>query len=135
MADERNRLLVVEDNPAEARLIGFVLEQAGYDVTVASNGRTAWDFLNCEQFDLLVSDFTMPGMTGGELCARMRRDPRLAEIPVILLTARAFELNALMRQSQTSVSAVIGKPFSPRELKQRVRECLAGRALIDQPAD
>ena len=135
MAHEKKRLLVVEDNPAEAHVIAFVLEQAGYDVTVASDGRTAWDFLNREEFDLLVSDFTMPGMTGGELCARMRRDRRLAEIPVILLTARAFELNSLMSQCPVSVSAVISKPFSPRELKQKVRECLAGCATVDWPAD
>ena len=132
VANEGKRLLVVEDNPAEAHVIGFVLRQDGYDVTVVSDGRTAWDLLNSEEFDLVVSDFTMPGMTGGELCARMRKDGRLSEIPVIFLTARAFELNSLMRQSRISVSAVISKPFSPRELKQKVRECLAGCATVDQ---
>jgi CheY-like chemotaxis protein len=135
MADEGKRLLVVEDNPAEAHVIGFVLRQAGYDVTVASDGRTAWDLLNGEEFDLVVSDFTMPGMTGGELCARMRKDGRLIEIPFILLTARALELKSLVHQSQMSVSVVISKPFSPRELKQRVSECLAGCATVDWSAD
>lgn len=134
-AHEEKRVLVVEDNSAEAHVIGFVLEQAGYDVTLLSDGRTAWDLLNSEKFDLVVSDFTMPGITGGELCARMRKDGRLTKIPIIFLTARAFELHSLMRQSEISVSVVISKPFSPRELKQKVRECLEGCATVDRPAD
>lgn len=135
MADKGKRLLVVEDHPAEARVLDFVLRRAGYDVTVASDGRTAWDLVNSEEFDLVVSDFTMPGMTGGELSARMRRDGRLAEIPVILLTGRALELKSLVRQGQMSVDMIISKPFSPRELKKKVGECLAGCATVGSSAD
>jgi CheY-like chemotaxis protein len=135
MADKGKRLLVVEDHPVEARVIDFVLRQAGYDVTVASDGRTAWDLLNSEEFHLVVTDFTMPGMTGGELSARMRGDRRLAEIPVILLTGRTLELNSLAGQGPMSVGMVISKPFSPRELKKKVRECLAGCARVDCSTD
>ncbi len=128
MAEEGRRLLVAEDNRAEAHIISFVLGEAGFSVTVASDGQTAWELLDTHDFDLVVTDFTMPGMNGGELCVRMRNDERFAKIPIILLTARSVETDSLLRQSEMLVDAIVSKPFSPRKLKQKVCECLEGCA-------
>lgn len=124
MREESHRILVVEDNVAMLGVIRFMLERAGFQVAGADCGQTAWELLSQQDFDLVVADFQMPGMTGGELCRRMRKDARLAGIPLILLTAKGFELDVEHYRNVESVSAVMFKPFSPRELVRRVKEYL-----------
>ena len=123
MADKR--ILVAEDNVAMAGVIRFNLQRAGFAVTLASSGSIAWDLLCQEDFDLLVTDVQMPGLTGGELCLRLRQDPRLAALPVLLLTAKGLELDTDYYLRQLGVRAIIPKPFSPREMIRTVQECLA----------
>ncbi len=125
MIDSRNRILVAEDNVAMLSVIRFTLERAGFEVTTAPSGQAAWDLLQQHEFDLLVSDFQMPGITGGDLCQRVREHPRLAAMPVILLTAKGLELDLTRYRDQLSVSAIMAKPFSPRELTRTVQDCLA----------
>ncbi len=125
MSEKPKRILVAEDNTALLAVIRFNLEKAGFEVTTAKCGRTAWNLLKEQDFDLLVSDFQMPGMTGGELCRRIRDDPRLAPLPVLLLTVRGFEPEVTRYVEELSVSAVMSKPFSPRELTRTVWDCLA----------
>ena len=125
MSEERRRILVVEDNVAMLGVIRFKLERAGLRVVCAHCGQTAWELLSQHDFDLVVADFQMPGMTGGELCRRKRQDARLAETPLILLTAKGFELDLDHYRNVQSVSAVIFKPFSPQELVHTVNRCLA----------
>ncbi|MHC4399570.1 MAG: response regulator [Planctomycetota bacterium] len=123
------RILVAEDNTAMLGVIRYVFQKAGFDVTPAKCGESAWSFLSENDFDLVVSDFQMPGMTGGQLCERMRNDPRHAETPVILLTAKGLELDRSYYYDVLSVSAIMSKPFSPRELTQTVHNCLAAAAV------
>jgi CheY-like chemotaxis protein len=125
MTESRKRILVAEDNLATLSVIRFTLEKAGFEVTAAPSGQAAWDLLERYDFDLLVSDFQMPGITGGELCQRIREHPRLAPMPVILLTAKGLDLDATRYRDQLSVSAIMAKPFSPRELTRTVQDCLA----------
>ena len=125
MSEESQGILVVEDNVAMLGVIRFKLERAGFRVVGADCGQRAWELLSQDDFDLVVADFQMPGMTGGELCRRMREDARLVEIPLILLTAKGFELDLEHYRDVQSVSAVIFKPFSPRELVHTVKRCLA----------
>lgn len=127
MREESHRILVVEDNLAMLGVIRFKLDRAGFRVAGADCGQTAWELLSRNDFDLVVADFQMPGMTGGELCRRMRKDARLAEIPLILLTAKGFELDVEHYRNVESVTAVIFKPFSPRKLVRTVQECLGVR--------
>lgn len=125
MTESRKRILVAEDNVAMLSVIRFTLEKAAFEVTTAPSGQAAWDLLERHDFDLLVSDFQMPGITGGELCQRIRQHPRLAPMPVILLTAKGLELDATRYRDQLSVVAIMAKPFSPRELTRTVQDCLA----------
>jgi two-component system, OmpR family, alkaline phosphatase synthesis response regulator PhoP len=119
------RVLVAEDNVATASVISFNLKSAGFEVIQAASGETAWSLLQQQPFDLLVTDFQLPGVNGGELCQRIRNDPRLAAFPVILLTAKGLEIDTAHYRESLQVSAVLIKPFSPRRLTQLVQETIA----------
>ena len=123
---QEKHILVAEDSAATNRVICHILESAGFKVTAARSGQRAWELLKDHAFDLVVSDFQMPGMTGGELRRRMQQDARLARIPVILLTAKGYELDKT--DGKLSVVAIMPKPFSPRELLRTV-------AAVFEPAD
>jgi two-component system chemotaxis sensor kinase CheA len=86
--DERQRrVLIAEDSITSRMLLKNILESAGYDVTTAVDGAEAFASLRSEDFDVLVSDVEMPRMDGFELTERVRADARLAQLPVILVTA------------------------------------------------
>ena len=85
--EERRRLLVVEDSVTARTLLKSILEAAGYEVKTAIDGIDAYGLLRAEVFDLVVSDVDMPKMNGFELTTKIRSDKRLAELPVILVTA------------------------------------------------
>jgi two-component system chemotaxis sensor kinase CheA len=80
-------ILVVDDSITTRTMERNLLEAAGYKVAVASNGLEAWTILKSEHFDLLVSDVDMPRLNGFDLTARIRADPKLADLPVVLVTA------------------------------------------------
>ena len=126
------RILVAEDNVAMGNVIGFNLKKAGLEVVHVVSGDMAWRLLQLRDFDLLVTDYQMPGMNGGELCRRIREELRLAAFPVILLTAKGLEIDVAFYRETLGVSAVLMKPFSPRELTQLVQENLAAGASVQQ---
>jgi len=120
----RRRVLLAEDNPALAQVTRYNLERAGYEVIACRDGQEAWRAVEQETFDALVSDEVMPGMTGRELCARMRTLEAHKQTPIILLTAKSLELDHSRLRSQLGVARVLGKPFSPRQLVETVGELL-----------
>ena len=84
---EAKRILVVEDSITSRMLLKTILESAGYDVNIAVDGLEAFTRLRAEHFDLVVSDVEMPRLNGFDLTARIRADEKLAELPVVLVTA------------------------------------------------
>ena len=122
--DAPAELLVVEDNPALRGVVQFNLERAGFNVTLAENGCDGWDLAQAREFNLVITDEQMPGMTGVELCQRLRGHPRYSHTPIIMITAKGLELNLSEMERQLGIAAVIHKPFSPRKLIQKVAECL-----------
>jgi CheY-like chemotaxis protein len=125
MTDSMGSILVVEDNAALARVIRFNLERAGFDVTIARDGSQAWQRV-CEQaFHLVVTDEQMPEMSGREFCQRLRGSEAGATLPVIMLTAKALELDRGRLRNELGIATVFTKPFSPTELVQAVHDCLA----------
>lgn len=125
MSLERKRILVAEDNAALAHVVRFHLERAQYHVTMARNGREAWDLLQTQTFDLLVTDQQMPEMSGCELCKSMRQDPRFADMPVVMLTAKGLEIELGWLREELGVREVLPKPFSVSELVETIGNCLA----------
>jgi two-component system, OmpR family, alkaline phosphatase synthesis response regulator PhoP len=130
--DRVMRVLVAEDNVAMGNVIAFNLKKAGLDVVHVASGAAAWQRLQQPGFDLLLTDFQMPGMNGGDLCKRVREEPSLAGLPVILLTAKGLEIDTDYYRDTLRVNALILKPFSPRELLRVVLENLAAGASSGQ---
>jgi len=122
------RVLVAEDNLALAGVVRFNLEHAGFQVTVARDGQEAWDAMQDVSFDVLVTDQQMPRLTGEQLCTRIRADARFDRLPMIMVTAKGFELELQDLRDRLGVKEVIAKPFSPRDLVRTVQDCLAACA-------
>lgn len=124
MTDIFGHVLVVEDNPALLAVIALHLKKAGLTVTTANTGSEAWRNLEEDEFDLVVTDFNMPGMSGGDLCAKMRNEPRHQGIPVVMLTGLSEDFQREHSTGELGVACVIRKPFSPRDVTARVLELL-----------
>ena len=131
MSDPARKILVAEDNAAIANVIRFSLEHAGYNVTHARNGRIAWDLLQEQPYDLLVTDHQMPEMDGCQLCTLLRKHERFDEMPVIMLTAKGWELERERLRRELGVYELLAKPFSPRELTATVASAL----LVECPRE
>jgi CheY-like chemotaxis protein len=96
---------------AEIKLI-----RAGYEVRIARDGQEAWEAIQQERPDVLVTDVQMPRVDGLELSRRVRGNPDTADLPILMLTAKSFELRADELRANWGIVAILAKPFSPREL-------------------
>jgi len=123
--DEAATILVVED---DSDMRAYLHEQLTdpWRVRTAADGTEAWDGIQAETPDLIVSDVMMPGPDGFELCRRVKADACLRTIPVLLLTARASE-EATLEGLQSGADDYLSKPFDVEELRQRIANHLAAR--------
>lgn len=117
------RILVVEDERDIAALVAYHLTRDGYSVRTAVSGTEALDALHAERPDLVVLDLMLPGLSGYEILAEIRREPHLADLPVVLLTARREEADRI-RGLELGADDYMTKPFSPQELALRVKAVL-----------
>jgi two-component system phosphate regulon response regulator PhoB len=127
------RILVVEDDPAIVELITYNLEADGFDVIVAETGEEAQLLINEENFDLVLLDWMLPGVSGIELCRRLRQRQETTAVPIIMLTARGEEGDRV-RGLATGADDYIVKPFSVAELIARVKAMLR-RAAPERVSD
>lgn len=118
------RVLVAEDNYALANVLRFNLQRAGLAVTVANNGLHAIDLLGREAFDLLMTDFQMPGANGEELCRAVRQELHLEQLPIVMCSAKGFELDIQGLKSAYGISEVLYKPFSIQTIVNVVQNLL-----------
>jgi len=109
------RALVVDDSRAIREAMTSMLAREGWIVDVAEDGARAWQMASQLRYDLVVTDLEMPGLAGFDLIARLRGEPRLAEIPVIVITSRASPENR-RRARDLGVRALVGKPVTRRKL-------------------
>ena len=116
------RILVCDDELHIRRAVANKLASAGFDVQTADDGVLGWEAIEREPVDLLVTDFQMPRLDGIELARRVRGRAETRQIPIILLTAKGFELDETQLSGDLSPLRVVPKPFSPRELLQLVQE-------------
>ncbi|MFZ5653872.1 MAG: phosphate regulon transcriptional regulator PhoB [Pseudomonadota bacterium] len=124
-------VLIVDDEPAIRDMVATALEVAGFQCLRADSARTAYALIVDENPDLVLLDWMMPEISGIEFLRRLRRDERTADLPVILLTAKAEEDN-LVQGLDAGADDYVTKPFSPRELIARVRALLRRRDLGQQ---
>nr|WP_047167857.1 phosphate regulon transcriptional regulator PhoB [Sphingomonas sp. Y57] len=131
----RARVLLVEDDAALAELVSWHLEREDFEVERTADGEEAILLARETPPDLVLLDWMIEGVSGIEVCRRLRRLPDIANVPIIMLTARGEEEDRV-RGLETGADDYVTKPFSPRELVarvgavlRRVRPALAGERL------
>jgi diguanylate cyclase (GGDEF)-like protein len=127
LALELQRILLVEDDRVTATLIHHRLIRDGHEVVDFLDGAEAFKWSERGDFDLAILDVKVPGMDGFELLARLRRIPRFADVPIIMLTGMGSEADVI-RGLELGADDYMLKPFSPSELLARVRRLLFARA-------
>jgi len=115
-----DRILVVEDEPMVAEVVGRYLRRDGHEVTRVSDGRAAVEAFEAVEPDLVVLDLMLPGIDGMDVCRRIRAR---SQVPIIMLTARGDEIDKLVGL-EIGADDYVTKPFSPRELAARVKTVL-----------
>jgi len=125
------KILIVDDEPDALEVLGFKLREAGFDPIFARDGTRALAAARDERPDLMVLDLMLPEVDGLEVCKILRRDPATAGIPVIMLTARAAEMDRVIGL-ELGADDYVTKPFSPRELVLRIRKLLARKQATDE---
>jgi len=121
---DKKNILIVDDTPANLRLLSTILTKNGYQVKALKGGQMAIDALKASRPDLILLDIMMPDIDGYEVCQKLKANPQTCEIPVIFLSAlnetvdkvRAFEVGGV---------DYIGKPFNLQEVLIRVKKQLA----------
>jgi Response regulator containing CheY-like receiver, AAA-type ATPase, and DNA-binding domains len=114
------RILVVDDFSTMRRIIKNILRQLGFNnVVEADDGTTAWDTLNKDRIDFIISDWNMPQMTGIDLLRKVRSSEEFADLPFLMVTAEAQQEN-IIEAVQAKVSNYIVKPFTAEVMKQKI---------------
>jgi two-component system alkaline phosphatase synthesis response regulator PhoP len=120
---ERRKVLVVEDEKDIRDLLRYHLEQEGFAVLEAEEGELALALVRRERPALVVLDIMLPGMSGLDLCRTIRQDEETERVPILMLTAKAAEVDKVVGL-EMGADDYVTKPFSPRELLARVRAVL-----------
>jgi len=115
-----SQVLVVDDDPGIVKVVRAYLEQAGFEVSVAYDGKKAMQIARNERPDLVILDLMLPEMDGWDVCRALRKE---SDVPIIMLTARVEESDKLIGL-ELGADDYVTKPFSPRELVARVRSVL-----------
>lgn len=123
----KTRILVVDDEADVLELVEFNLRQAGYELTSAADGAEALKKAKAQLPALIILDVMLPEVDGLEVCKLLRRDPATARIPIIMLTAKASELDRVLGL-ELGADDYLTKPFSPRELLLRIKNLLQRQA-------
>ena len=118
------RLLVVEDEPALAKVLQMRLQMEGFEVDVAGDGAEAMDAMRARRPDLVICDLMMPVMDGTEVTRAVKGDPQLQAIPILILTALKNE-KEMEELRRLGAEAIISKPYDGKTLTAQVRELLA----------
>jgi DNA-binding response OmpR family regulator len=120
------RVLLVEDEPNISEAIRFILSRDGCDVTVRSDGAGVVDLVRSDRPDLVILDLMLPGVSGLEVLSGIRADPAMADLPVMMLTAKG---NGRDREAaeRAGVSRFMTKPFSNDEMRAAVRDLVQTR--------
>ncbi len=128
------KILVVDDEPDALELIAFNLKNAGLEVLTAEDGDQALRLARAQRPDLILLDLMLPEVDGLEVCKILRRDAATSAIPIIMVTAKASEMDRVLGL-ELGADDYVTKPFSPRELVLRVKNLLRRRQATETPAD
>jgi len=120
--DKNMKILVVDDFSTMRRIVKNLLRDLGFTNThEADDGTTAWPMLQSGDYDFLVTDWNMPGMSGIELLQKVRSDERLKTLPVLMVTAEA-KRDQIVAAAQAGVNGYVVKPFTAAALKEKIEK-------------
>ena len=120
------KILAVDDEAHILHVVSLKLRNAGFEVLTAQDGQEALETTLAERPDLIITDYQMPRMDGMELCKALQEQSDVPGVPIILLSARGFDV-APEDMAASGIVDVLEKPFSPREILSRVEELLQAR--------
>ena len=123
------KILIIEDDRSTARLTEYTLQQEGYEVIVVGDGFEGLRLALAEHVDLVVLDIMLPGLDGYELCYRLRQRPETADVPVLMISAKARPED---KETGLKVGAddYLTKPVDPSEILAKVEALLAGTSRV-----
>lgn len=127
---KRRKVVSIEDDETMIDLFRLILESNGYQVFGALSGQEGLDLIENTRPDVVLLDIMMPGMDGWQVYQHMKATTTMANIPVIMVTAKAQPIDKLLAEKIAKVNAYIVKPFSPRELKEGIYKVLSDMAKI-----
>ncbi len=137
VSKRQSRLLIVDDIPANIKVLGISLQHAGYLMSFATNGAQAIELAYNNKFDLILLDIMMPGIDGYQVCRMLKSDKRTADTPVIFITAKT-QNEDIVRGFEAGAVDYITKPFNAAELSARVKihlELERSRQIIAHQAE
>lgn len=118
--DKNMKILVVDDFSTMRRIVKNLLGDLGFtNISEADDGKTAWPMLQSGNFDFVVTDWNMPGMTGIDLLRSIRGDARIGKTPVLMVTAEA-QRDQIIEAAQAGVNGYVIKPFTAVTLKEKI---------------
>jgi len=130
---QSKRLAYIEDDAEMIDLVRLILGRRGYTVLGANGGREGLDLVRKELPDLVLLDLMMPDMDGWDVYHQIKSDEQTREIPVIVITAKAQNIDKILGLHVAKVEDYISKPFSPQELLERVDQVLSRQGKpVDQ---
>jgi two-component system chemotaxis response regulator CheY len=120
--DKQMKILIVDDFSTMRRIIKNLLRDLGYtNTSEADDGKTALPLLQGGDFDFLVTDWNMPGMTGIDLLKAVRADSKLSSLPVLMVTAEA-KRDQIVEAATAGVNGYVVKPFTAAALKEKIEK-------------
>jgi two-component system alkaline phosphatase synthesis response regulator PhoP len=127
------KILVIEDDPATSRLVDYSLKQEGYEIITAANGLEGLRKALGESPDLVILDVMLPGLDGFEICYRLRAEPATAELPILMFSAKAQEID---KDTGIRVGAddYLTKPSAPEDIVSHVEKLLTKKTAQDKKA-
>ncbi len=121
------KVLIADDEIHIRQVIAMKLKNNGFEVLMAQNGCEGFEKAVELKPDIIISDYQMPGMNGIEMIKELRKHPDTADIPVLMLTARGFDIEADML-GELKITDCLSKPFSPKEVLERVKQAVENNA-------
>jgi two-component system, sensor histidine kinase and response regulator len=126
-----SRILIVDDNPQNLQVLGRLLQEKNYEIEFATNGKAALEWIDSQQFDLILLDINMPEMDGFEVCREIRKKESLSKIPVIFLSADS-DRESILKGFELGAQDYVTKPFDSRELIVRVKTHLTLKNSLEK---
>jgi len=134
MTQKTFKLLIVDDDPENLKLLSKIFNKENYYIQLANNGEEALNIIDKKQFDLILLDVNMPGMDGFEICKKIRLQSYLNTVPIIFLTAQS-DRDSIINGFEIGAQDYVTKPFESRELRARVKTHLSLKNNIEQLAN